>query len=280
MSDRPLREFNRLNDLVSIYRPEGSNTKIAPNSTSLTPGLIVLCSWVGAATKHIAKYTNGYKHLFPDASILLIQSTVFGMVSRADISPAYEIVHSFVENSVSESSTDDKNSMILHALSNGGANNAVWLATDFLEKHGHLPFDKTILDCCPGRAEISAISRGITLSLPNQYVIRTIGSYMIYFTTAWFMFTIRVLHIEDTISRIRRSLNDPELLARSTPRLYLYSKADTMVRFEDVHGHSEDARQAGYEVVREEVFEQAPHCALLNEGGKRYWDSVTTHILS
>lgn len=83
-----------------------------------------------------------------------------------------------------------------------------------------------------------------------------------------------LFRIEDTVSQLRRQLNDPALVPTSVRRLYLYSKADEMVRWEDVGGHVEEARGRGYERVQEVRFEGAAHCALMLEGGGRYRRAV------
>lgn len=276
----PLHEFEKLNDFVSLYRVLNHDKKTRSQTTSpSSPSLILFCSWVGAAPKHIAKYTNGYKDVFPHASILLVQSKVSSMFAQSDISPAFDTLNSFT-GSDTRVTDQPKASIVLHAFSNGGANNAVLLATHFRKQGGYLPLDRIILDCCPGRPEASAIARAITLSMPNHYLLRTTSYYFFLVAMAIFALVVRTLGVEDIITRIRRTLTDPMVFSKCTPRLYLYSKADTMVRFEDVHQHAEDARENGYESIREEVFESAAHCALLNEDSKRYWKIVSDPILA
>lgn len=67
---------------------------------------------------------------------------------------------------------------------------------------------------------------------------------------------------------------DGQLWDRTVPRLYLYSKSDEVVGWQDVRDHAEEARKAGYEAVREEVFETAPHVGLPREDFGRYWGIV------
>lgn len=271
---KPLHGFVKLNDLVSLYRSPNHSTKTEPG---LTLPLIVFCSWVGAVPKHIAKYTDGYQKRFPNASILLLQSKVSSMFNPPDVSPAYKILDSFLE-SRAPAADPDKALLMIHAFSNGGANNVVYLAKHLRSKQQDSALKKIILDCCPGQPEILAIARAITLSLPNKYLVRTFGFYLIYIAFAIFMLIGGTLRKEDTITWIRRSLNDTSVFSASTPRLYLYSKADVMVRTKDVHAHAQDAREKGFSSVREEVFESAPHCALLTEDSARYWELVSTGV--
>ena len=235
---------------------------------------------MGAASKHIAKYTNGYQRLFPEAAILLIQSSLSGMFLGCDLDPAFEVIQSYIQDSQADSKKDVKRLIVLHAFSNGGASNAIWLAKQLLQTHDELPFDSLILDSCPGRAKLASGTRAVTLSLPNQYLVRVVGWYVVCAALFTYMLVFNALSIEDDITRLRRSLNDAKLFSQKLPKPYIHSKADLMVDSRHVHEHAEEARQRGYATVREELFESAPHCALLNEDSERYWTNVKAHVMS
>ncbi|KAF2481921.1 hypothetical protein BDY17DRAFT_311544 [Neohortaea acidophila] len=265
-----LSSFTKLNDLVAIYRPANARPG-APDPG--TPQLIVICSWLGAASKHITKYTDAYQQRYPYATLLLIRSTLASMIQRADIAPANEVLASFVRD---KSDSRSKPPIVLHAFSNGGARNVASLIVDFRTTRtgSTFPFDALILDSCPGRADVSSVSRAITLSLPLSSWSRSAASWLIYLAVLLLMTITHLFKIEDTVSQLRRRLNDPDVVPTSVRRLYLYSKADEMVRWEDVSGHVEEARERGYERVQEVVFEGAAHCALMLKGGERYWGAV------
>ena len=269
MSGTLVDGFTRLNDITSIYRPDQSEKVTAATG----PCLIVYCSWMGAATKHIAKYIEKYKQLFPDASILLIESTLTDMFTGSDLAPACNVINSFAKSSDGQDPY-----IVLHAYSNGGANNATWLADRLLQTTERLPFSKLILDCCPGKGEATSVTQAITMSLPKQPLIRVIGSWLIYSTCVVMMSIYIALGWEDTISRIRRRFNDANMFSTEMPKLYLYSENDALVNWEHVHEHAEDAKQKGY-LVREEKFTKAAHVALLIEDNDRYWNAVKDHIL-
>ena len=72
---------------------------VAPRISVFTPEkpalgqLVVLCTWLGAAKKHLTKYISIYRKLAPAARILLIQSDVSILTSsykkqRKAIQPA------------------------------------------------------------------------------------------------------------------------------------------------------------------------------------------------
>lgn len=68
--------FVQLGDITSLYQPKtGGNNGVATlENKQSEPDLIVFCSWMSAAPKHIAKYTAGYQRLFPNTAILLIEA--------------------------------------------------------------------------------------------------------------------------------------------------------------------------------------------------------------
>ena len=267
--------FSKLSDIASFYRP--SNSTAAPSDTS-SPSLIVLCAWLSASYKHIAKYTDGYRRLFPNASILLIEARLPNMILGSDLTAVGEFLDSYLNDASSDSSNNEP-FVVLHAFSNGGANNTTWLAERLLEQNSRLLFYSVIFDSCPGQAELASATRAITLSLPNQYLLRTVGWYFVYALVFVYKVIIEAMGAENTIARIRRVLNDPTIFSLATSRLYVYSEGDVLVDWRDVHNHAEDARKKGFTAIHEEKFSKAPHCALLNEDSSRYWDAVRAHIL-
>ena len=119
MPTAPLEGFTKLDDITSIYHPPEC-TKLSAETKSKAPCLIVICSWMGAAPKHIFKYIDGYRHLCPTASILLIESTLSRMFIGSDLTAACEIINSFVKNESSQSNSGTGPHAVLHCYSNGG----------------------------------------------------------------------------------------------------------------------------------------------------------------
>ncbi len=66
-----LTEFVQIGSRTSLYTP----------SRPVSGQLIIICTWLGAARKHITKYTLLYQRIAPGARILLIQSAVPILIS-------------------------------------------------------------------------------------------------------------------------------------------------------------------------------------------------------
>jgi hypothetical protein len=91
-----------------------------------TGELVILCTWLGAGKKHIAKYVGEYRAVAPRARILLIESSVWivtaSYVKQWElIKPAAEVVRAvLVECEHGETSPIARPTILIHTFSNGG----------------------------------------------------------------------------------------------------------------------------------------------------------------
>ena len=58
----------------------GTNIHLYDPPDALPEQLVILCTWMGAADKHIARYVDLYKRNVPTARILLLESVVSSMI--------------------------------------------------------------------------------------------------------------------------------------------------------------------------------------------------------
>ena len=66
-------DFEKLTDAISYHRPHPSEGRQEPKDG---PTLIVLCTWMSAHRKHISKYTSHYRLKYPNADLLIIESSI------------------------------------------------------------------------------------------------------------------------------------------------------------------------------------------------------------
>ncbi|EME85490.1 uncharacterized protein MYCFIDRAFT_161165 [Pseudocercospora fijiensis CIRAD86] len=266
--------FRPLSDSISVYRPEGAT---APGRT---PTLIVICSWMAAAPKHIAKYTAGYQKLFPFATILLIQSSMIDMTaSDAKMVKRLEMARHVIEFDAFDADGDKSGIIHLHAFSNGGGTVATHLALSLWNSRDRKPtriWNKVVFECLPGRPRAEQAVTAISYSLPSNWLVRIVGRFLIRVYIYSGLFLCWLLRREDMLTRERRRLNAiPSNTSGPVPRLYMYSKADPIVSAIDCHDHAVEARKIGFKEVHEEVFEKAPHCGLPREDPERYWGIIS-----
>ena len=58
-----------------------------------------------------------------------------------------------------------------------------------------------------------------------------------------------------------------------TPRLYVFSKKDELVPWQEVQKHADAAKRSGLD-TRCEVYEDSAHVAHMRHDPKRYWASI------
>jgi hypothetical protein len=91
-----------------------------------------------------------------------------------------------------------------------------------------------------------------------------------YLSVSW---TLRTMfRMENVVQNLRTGLNNKDLFLLQARRLYLYSKADKMVFWEDIVENG-TAEALGCEVTKV-PFENSTHAAHIMEDAKKYWDAV------
>lgn len=238
--------------------------------TSQAP-LIVLFTWMGAAPKHIAKYTVAYRRLFPSARILLIRCELLDvfrghLAAQKLLQPALDVVREHV---------DKGGEMLVHSFSNGGGIQLLqfaklWRATT----GGPLSMRAQAIDSAPGKGTWSRSYKAIYVSLPRNLVTRLFGPLLVHFFLLSYFVWRTITFKENGMVTMCRELNDPELFDVKPPRVYLYSKADEMVGHEEVDDHAAQAVVVGRHVVKV-LFEKSPHAGHIREDEEKYWSAVT-----
>lgn len=285
-NDEPYLEgFKELGTNSSILPPpRPRSTKKSSASSAGRPPLVIICSWMGARTKHISKYTNAYKKRYPGAGILLVQSQPADMLVRSFehqrrmLAPVRRVLRSALPSTNAGAEDEEKEEgsspVILHVFSHGGCNTAIQLLRSMKDTPNSppAPIDAFVLDSCPGDASFSRSVKAMAISLPKNRALRAVALVAVYITLAVF-YVFVLLGLRKGTQHMRKELIDPKIFAKETKRLYLYSKADEMVDYKAVTRHSEEAEAAGY-VVEAELFEKGPHCGHVMEDEERYWAAV------
>lgn len=228
LSPRP--NFVSLGSRISLYTPE----------KPITGHLIIVCTWLGAAPKHIAKYTAVYQRIAPGARILLVQSAVPILISsysrqRAAIVPAVTFVLATLaecsygplpkaNNTMAGgrgkmtpaskiSSADQSNSIpqpkiLLHMFSNGGTNTATQLLIVLDERlRAPLPLSGMLYDSCPAKGTYWKDHRAMVYSLPKNVISRAMGNIIIHIILV-LLHTEITCGLENPASLLRRTLLD------------------------------------------------------------------------
>lgn len=254
-----------------------------PTVANVGPSLIVLSTWLGGATtSRIMKYVKGYLHFYPSSAILLIATRIIEILAlpfsvlRRRLIPARDIMFHYMTVK-----TQRPSSILWHIFSHGGCNTAIQLALSIqYDAYGkqspfylHRHIGGIILDCCPGDATFGNAYKAVTFSLPQSTLAQAIGRPILY-PTIGIITCLQIVGLMRSIKDMRTQLNDPALFGSSTRRLYLYSKADQIVNWNDVQAHIKDARSKLKAAIIGIPFDKSPHCALVRDHADYYWEAI------
>jgi hypothetical protein len=256
--------FDELGPRMSLFKPEDP----APGQ------LVVLCTWLGAGKKPIAKYAEGHRTIAPRARILLIESSVWNIASPYTrqwkaIEPAAEVVLAVLADC---SNASVKPNIMIHTFSNGGTNSATQLLIVLQRQLGYaLPVTGILCDSGPARGTYTKSFQSMLLSLPKGLLWRIIGPIAITFVIN-VLFGSQLIGWEKPETIYRRTLLDRNLI--NCRRIYyVFSKADTHVDWHDITSHADDARRKSWD-VRELEFDGTPHCNHISKYRTEYFEAM------
>lgn len=293
--------------------------KIGPRTSVYTPSnptagqLIIVCTWLGAARKHIAKYTTAYQNLAPDARILLIESDVQTVTSsyqkqREFIKPAVSAVldtltecgyyslpsgktltmercnklESKPSTSSSMTVTETPPKILLHMFSNGGTNSATQFLIVLHERlRQPLPLAGLLFDGCPAKGTYWKSHNAMALSLRPKSIASRILAAVVVHCILIILYTWIACGNDNPATLMRRTLINEEMLSGASSGgdevkgrvCYIFSEADEQVDWMDIKDHAEEARRKGW-TVQEVVFEGSGHCAHLSKDAKKYVEAM------
>jgi hypothetical protein len=190
---------------------------------------------------------------------------------------ALEALHCFP----SSSSTQPPPRIITHVFSNGGSLQMTLLGNMLQRKYGSTLIQRfitsaLILDSCPAIGNLKTIKLAFSVVIRNP-ILRVIVLTMIY--TMHFIGLALSLVLGKRImlmENLRIEMWNPRVLPwmdLHTPRLYLFSRKDKLIPWQDVTQHAETAKERGMD-ARCELFEESEHVAHIRVEPERYWASV------
>ncbi|OMP84217.1 Transmembrane protein 53 [Diplodia seriata] len=286
-----LPDFQRLNHKTYLYDPATCGTgrqRTTPGSSSGTdtPSLILVCSWMDALPRHVAKYTTYYRTLYPASPILLVTSATadffFNTSSRQrrELAPALAAIRSYVPAPPTTNSTAANGcggGLLVHALSNGGCGHLAMLSAQYrhLTNGAPLPARSIIYDSAPGRSRFAQGLAAMSLSLPPSPFIRLPLQLVLAVLLVLCFHVPPLFGVRTAATSMRDVLNDAAYVCAEAPRLYVYSSADAVILAGDVEEHAEEARARGLRVERA-VFEGSAHVGHMRMEPERYWELVAT----
>jgi hypothetical protein len=262
---KPLSEFQKIGHNTYIWTSPSYLSK----SASQTP-LILLCAWNAAAAKHIVKYTLSYQKLFPTSRIVLIRcftrdSFRWPKDYEPLLRPAMDLTHEH---------TQAGGEVLVHSFSNGGGIQLNEFVKAWKRRFGEkMPMRAQIIDSAPTKGPWMLTHKAIVLSLPRNLFWSWFGGAIVHLLLLAVFLLDKAVGQENKMIILCRELNDETVFDVKVPRVYLYSRADQMVLFEEADEHADVAEGKGWDVTRVR-FENSSHCGHLREDEAKYWGAV------
>lgn len=262
----PLSGFIRTGSNSFEYRPGTHTQPTLPNS----PDLIVICSWLDAEPRHIAKYTNGFKDLYPTSRILLTTNKTSEHIFRS-AAATRKAISPVVSALISE---PPESKILAATYSGGGCISLSTIGLEFRERTGRpVPLTAILLDSGPPVGNWEHLAN-VPYVLPPNPIAKFLGMSAIY---AFLMFEFSRLWMigKDTPHNIARAtLNDKTVFDPEMKRVYVVSESDPLVKLDDVKGHMEEANSLGWKSDMER-FVGSGHVGHLRVDPERYWGVIS-----
>ncbi|KAK4444579.1 hypothetical protein QBC34DRAFT_385104 [Podospora aff. communis PSN243] len=270
----PLEGFSALTDQIYVQTPPTS--AVDPSH----PTTIVIYGWGDALPKHVLKYITGYRALFPTSRIVLVFSPILRALLQtldartANMQPVVDVLF----GTLSEKGIALDGKTLMHCMSNTGGINLAATMNAYRTQHDEpLPYKMMVLDSTPGSTDfwpnIGRWSRAMALGAAGV----PLPFFMLKGIAFGFLSTLQV--VGWTIGRVSaaeysvQAVNQPELSSMEAKRLYLYSKEDDIIHWQDIEAHAALARTLGYDVEME-LFDGTPHVGHMREWPEQYWGKI------
>ncbi|KAM0789137.1 hypothetical protein ACM66B_003190 [Microbotryomycetes sp. NB124-2] len=270
----------------------------SPSNSTGGPRLVVLLGWMDAQLKHLDKYVQGYSNLYPQATVLVVQThqTAFYSSShklKTNLKPVVE----HIRQEFPLVKAGPESPVLVHTFSNGGcfglsAINQLLLdddqgsrtGQDTQERQGLLqggdeeddivtrgmPARAFVFDSCPGSSSLKIMIRAFTAPIRNMWLkVPASGLVAIAFLVGKLVCFIK--RQPDVLTRTAQYLNQ-SLPPR--PRLYLYSQTDLLIPARDVERHAADAKMRGVRDVDMHNFGKSMHVSHARTDPEAYWNSI------
>ncbi|EPS40501.1 hypothetical protein H072_5638 [Dactylellina haptotyla CBS 200.50] len=265
--------FQTLSPLLSYSPGDGTPTAApSPPSDAGHYDLLMIWGWMNAAPRHVIKYVQLHRTLQPGVPVVFMQSTAaswLGWTGAFDTSlpMIFDIVKTLPE----------KPKIFVHTFSNGGTTGFAKFLALYQNKTGNPLSVRTLLiDSAPGGLRMpSALTRGVNafMEMVRNPILKRIVYPVMYLFMSILYLPPMLMGIEHPIGAMRRTLNDETLISEGDTRGYTFCKGDTMVGWEEIVEHAEEAEGRGWRVFTK-GFDGGSHVGGYRHHPQEYEDFI------
>ncbi len=244
------------------------------------PDVVVIYGWGDCLPQHVLKYAVGYRGLFPQAKQVVVLSPI-AKAMFTSLKQRSSFMKPVVEATFPPGTDHTKDKKILiHAMSNTGAINFAATLNEYLHQYKKaMPHTLFVTDSTPGGTNLTwanlkrwsrAMALGTASWFPWPFVFtQSIWGLFLLFNQLYLW--VRRRKHAGAWSRV--AANDASYATKSAQRLYMYSKEDDLIGYEDIEEHAVEARAKGY-AVSTKSFEGSGHVGHMRMHPEEYWATI------
>ncbi|KAJ9418843.1 hypothetical protein QL093DRAFT_2017762 [Fusarium oxysporum] len=265
--------FSALSNRVFV-RPGETRTGIEPNPEH--PRTIVIYGWGDAPPRHISKFTDVYRQLYPHAKQVAVLSPIYkGFIDHVAqrTEAMLPVIHEVFPNNAPDGS------VLFHVMSNSGTINYSATLNAYKETYNRpMPHALTVYDSTPGTPYLTwdnlkrfshAMAIGLAAKLPLPFIVTQV-------LCAWFFCMIHVFDYlagrESAPKFSHRIFTDEQWESKKSTRLFLYGKGDFLIPWQHIEGYMAVSQEAGYP-SEGQLFESG-HVGHMKKNPEKYWGTI------
>lgn len=250
------------------------------DKTKQQPRTVLIFGWGDGQPKHVAKYADGFRRLFPCANQIMVLSPISRAMWQSLEQRAESMTHVVKAAFPDGESTQDEGSMLVHIMSNTGA--IFYAATLHAYRQAYnkpLPHRLVVLDSTPGSTDITLET------LPRMSRAMALGTAALFpwpflVTQCLWATFLAATHLWETVTgrdgapvTSMKAFQNPDMQEKSAKRLYLYSKDDQIILWSDIEKHIAESREQGWQ-TDSVLFEGSGHVGHMRLHPEEYWKSI------
>ncbi|CAI6098876.1 hypothetical protein V2G26_001983 [Clonostachys chloroleuca] len=274
----PIEGFVPVSDQIYVREPEPTTEgTIVPTDH---PNAVVIYGWGDGLPRHLVKYAEGFRALFPNAKQVLVLSPINKALltkneRRGDgMMPVIDAMFS------EKPSSDFK--ILLHVMSNTGGINYIATLDAYNRRYGEaMPNRLVCLDSAPGSSDLTfenleRWSRAMALRTAKLFPLPFVATQVLMCMMLVLNGCVQRILLRESSATWGLKIGQSEKYVRMDTRyLYLYSKEDDLVGYKDVEKHAAEARQRGWQ-AETEMFNGSPHVMHMRQFPDQYWKAIST----
>ncbi|OOQ90685.1 paxU protein [Penicillium brasilianum] len=276
----PFPGFTPLSDRIYLRNGNPNTNPPPPNH----PTTIIIFGWGDGMPKHVSKYADGFHDLYPSTRILVAISKTLHASNQPlpdRIQAMMPIIDTVFPTPTGDGGAPER--VLLHAMSNTGGIFVAAAMAAYQERHGKdktLPHELLVCDSTPGglvfSAQVGRWSRAMAVGTAKFFPWPFIVTQALWWVFLWANYLFEKMRgSEPSGVWANRVMNEENVTSRAASRLYLYSKEDEIIGFEDLEENVAGVKMLGYRAVDLELFEGSPHVGHMRLHPEQYWNRIS-----